>query len=255
MDLSQAPAFVAAKMALLSDARATAATRADELTAQISDVRDQLNGRAWRQGDDPAKLSIELDRLLAEQKTLQRQRPIEAHTIDRCRAWLEALPPATVLKQIVPRVEDGLSLSTVRDRIKKMQGSVTALKGVPIPPSDIREKVRTYVEGLTRPVIGGIGTGEVLSVQWPTGLHALMAFLQPDVLVDRLMVEVNRIANTPCPLAEREQRIAKLEEEIDRLQRTEEAIVVATGAPREAGCPAWVVLGVKAIEARGAKAA
>jgi hypothetical protein len=251
MDLSQAPAFVAAKMALLSDARATAATRADELTAQISDVRDQLNGRAWRQGDDPAKLSIELDRLLAEQKTLQRQRPIEAHTIDRCRAWLEALPPATVLKQIVPRVEDGLSLSTVRDRIKKMQGSVTALKGVPIPPSDIREKVRTYVEGLTRPVIGGIGTGEVLSVQWPTGLHALMAFLQPDVLVDRLMVEVNRIANTPCPLAEREQRIAKLEEEIDRLQRTEEAIVVATGAPREAGCPPWVVLGVKAIEAPG----
>jgi hypothetical protein len=39
------------------------------------------------------------------------------------------------------------------------------------------------------------------------------------------------------PLAEREQQIAELEREIDRLQRTEEAIVVATGAPREAGCP------------------
>ena len=51
------------------------------------------------------------------------------------------------------------------------------------------------------------------------------------------------------PAAEREQRIAKLEEEIDRLQRTEEAIVVATGALREAGCPPWVVLGVKAIAA------
>ena len=34
------------------------------------------------------------------------------------------------------------------------------------------------------------------------------------------------------------------------LQRAEEAIVVATGAPRERGCPAWVVLGGKAIEAR-----
>ena len=78
-----------------------------------------------------------------------------------------------------------------------------------------------------------------------------MAFLQPDVLVDRLMLAINQIANTPCPLAEREKRIAKLEEEIDRLQRTEEAIVVATGAPREAGCPPWVVLGVKAIEAPG----
>ena len=45
-------------------------------------------------------------------------------------------------------------------------------------------------------------------------------------------------------------RIAELEQEIESLQRAEEAIVVATGAPRERGCPAWVVLGGKAIEAR-----
>jgi len=37
--------------------------------------------------------------------------------------------------------------------------------------------------------------------------------------------------------------IAELDQEIERLQRTEEAIVVATGAPRQHGCPAWVVLG------------
>jgi hypothetical protein len=252
---SQAPAFVAAKMALLSDARAAAATRADELTAQISNVRDRLNGRVRREGDDPAELRIELDRLLAEQKTLQRQRPIEADTIDRCRTWLAALPPATVLEQFAPGVQDGLSLRDVRARIKKMEDSVTALKRVPVPPSDIREKVRTYVEGLTRPVIGGICLDEALTVQWPTEPHVLMAFLQPDVLAERLMAEIDRIANTPCPLTEREQRIAKLEEEIDQMQRTEEAIVVATGAPREAGCPPWVVLGVKAIEAPGVRAA
>jgi hypothetical protein len=58
-----------------------------------------------------------------------------------------------------------------------------------------------------------------------------------------------------CPLAEREQQIAELEREIDRLQRTEEAIVVATGAPRERGCPPWVVLGVKALEMGGVRAA
>jgi hypothetical protein len=108
---------------------------------------------------------------------------------------------------------------------------------------------------MTRPVIDGIGSGEVLSVQWPTGLHALLAFVEPDVLAERLLAEIDQIANTPYPLAEREQRIAKLEDEIDRLQRTEEAIVVATGAPREPGCPPWVVLGVKVIEERGARAA
>ena len=79
----------------------------------------------------------------------------------------------------------------------------------------------------------------------------MMAFVQPDVLVDRLMAEIDRIANTPFPLREREQQIAKLEEEIDRLQRTEEAIVVRTDAPRERGCPPWVVLGAKVTEAPG----
>jgi hypothetical protein len=42
---------------------------------------------------------------------------------------------------------------------------------------------------------------------------------------------------------------------VDRLQRTEESIVVDTGAPREARCLPWVVLGVKAIEAPSVLAA
>jgi hypothetical protein len=121
------------------------------------------------------------------------------------------------------------------------------LKRVPIPAPDIRQKVQSYVLGLTRPIIGGVDAGEVLTMKWPKEeLHVLMAFLQPEVLVERLMAEINRIANTPCALPEREQQIVELEDEIDRLQRTEEAIVVATGAPRERGCPAWVVLGIKA---------
>jgi hypothetical protein len=251
MELSQAPAFVAAKMALLSDGCAAAVIRAEELTGEIAHVRDRLNGRVQRAGDDPVKLGIEFDRLLAEQKALQARRPIEADTLGRCRAWLAGVPSTTVFEQIIPDVEDDLSLPAVRARIKKLKSAAEALRRVPVPSSDIRDKVRTYVHDMTRPVIGGIGTGEVLSVQWPTGLHALMAFLQPDVLVDRLMVEINRIANTPCPLAQREQQIAELEGEIDRLQRTEEAIVVASGAPREMGCPPWIVLGVTAIEAPG----
>ena len=255
MNLHEVPAFVAVKLAMLSDACATATIRTDELTAQISDLRDRLNGRVVRAGDHPEKLRIELERALEEQKMLQRQRPIEADILGRCRAWLAALPPGTVLEQIIPDVEDGLSLSEVRARTKKLQNQVEALKRVPVPASDIDQKVRTYVERLPMPSIGGIGAGESLTVQWPTGLHALLAFVEPDVLAERLMVEIDQIANTPFPLAQRERQITELEHEIDRLQRTEEAIVVATGAPRERGCPPWVVLGVKAVEARGVRAA
>jgi hypothetical protein len=46
-------------------------------------------------------------------------------------------------------------------------------------------------------------------------------------------------------------RIAELEQKIDRLQRTEEAIVVATGAATRARMPAMGLLGVKAVETRG----
>jgi hypothetical protein len=255
MELSQAPAFIAAKMALLSNGCAAAVLRADELTGQIARVRDVLNGRVVaREGDHPATLSTELDRLLAAEKALQRQRPVEADILGQCRAWLASLPPKAVVGQIIPDV-DGLQLSDVRARIKKLQNEVEALKRVPVPAPNIREKVQAYVERLPMPSIGGIGAGEALTVQWPTGLHALMGFLQPDALVDRLTAEVDRIANTPYPLAEREQQVAKLEEEIDRLQRTEEAIVVSTDAPRERGCPPWVVLGAKVIEAPGVRAA
>jgi hypothetical protein len=255
MVLQEAPAFVAVKLAALADGCATATMRADELTGQISDLRDRWSGRAARQGDHPEKLRIELEQRLEEQKTLQRQRPIETDILGRCRAWLASLPPRAVLEQIIPDAEDGLSLSDLRARTKKLQNQVEALKRVPVPASDIDQKVRTYVERLPMPSIGGIAADETLTVQWPTGLHALLAFVEPDVLAQRLLAEIDRIANTPCPLAEREQQIAELEREIDRLQRTEEAIVVATGAPRERGCPPWVVLGVKAVEARGIRAA
>jgi hypothetical protein len=85
--------------------------------------------------------------------------------------------------------------------------------------------------------------------------HENLAFLQPEVLVERLMAEIDRIPNTRVLCPSPSERIAELEQKIDRLQRTEEAIAVATGALRERRCPAWIVLGVKAVEARGVRAA
>jgi hypothetical protein len=46
--------------------------------------------------------------------------------------------------------EDGLALSAVRARVKKLKHQVEVLKGVPIPAAYIREKVQDYMQGLTR---------------------------------------------------------------------------------------------------------
>jgi hypothetical protein len=47
--------------------------------------------------------------------------------------------------------------------------------------------------------------------------------------------------------------MAESEREIERMQRTEEAIVVATGAAHERGRPPWVVLGVRVVIGRGVR--
>lgn len=109
------------------------------------------------------------------------------------------------------------------------------------------------MQGLTWPIAGDIALGEALTVQWPRDLHARMAFLQSDLLVDRLMDAINQIANTPCPLAQREQQIAELKGEIDRLMRIEESLVVATGAPRQPGCLPAVVLGCSSTDSKATR--
>jgi hypothetical protein len=53
--------------------------------------------------------------------------------IESCKAWLTALPTPTLLEQVNPGVEDGLSLSAVRARIKKLKNTVETLKGVTRP--------------------------------------------------------------------------------------------------------------------------
>src|SRR6516164_6146376 len=107
MNLHEAPAFLAVKLATLSDGCATAMIKADQLTAQIADLRDRYNGRVVRAGDHQEKLRAEIEQRLEEQKALQRQRPIEADILGRCRAWLASLAPEVVLQQIIPDVETG----------------------------------------------------------------------------------------------------------------------------------------------------
>ena len=89
------------------------------------------------------------------------------------RGWRAAPPRGTVLKQCIFDVEDGLAHGDVRTRVRKPKDR--ALKRVPDPASDIERKV----DRLPMPIIGGIGAGEALTVQWQPGLHALLAFVEP----------------------------------------------------------------------------
>ena len=182
MNYDGLPQHLLVKLLALDEAVAALKAGADAVERKIEDRRARLYGNARRAEDNPRVLEAELQESLGRQKVVQQRLQAEQSVLSACKAWLDRLP-ATVLEQVAPVVEDGLSLTAVRARIKKLQESVAVLKRVPIPAPDIRQKVQSYVRGLTRPIIGGVDAGEVLTVRWPKELHVLMAFLQPERIV------------------------------------------------------------------------
>src|SRR5262245_32240925 len=127
---------------------------------------------------------------------------------------------------------DGLHLADVRKGIKEAEHELADLRKVPTPSSDIEQRIRNYVTEMARPSIGGVGSGETLTIVWPgsgwnqsgprqysADVLSMTALLHPDQMVDALMQEVDRMVNDPLPLAQREQRIGELERELETLQR------------------------------------
>ena len=156
MDLSNVPGFVSAKLAAFSDARATAAVRADQLTQELADFRDRWSGTKYRASDEHTDFRSEVDQRLEEQKLITARLSTFGRIIDDCRAWLEQLPSSTVLEQVTVAAETGVTLPQVRAQINHFEAEVKALKQVPLPAVDIEQKVEAYIASLTQPVIRGV---------------------------------------------------------------------------------------------------
>lgn len=249
MDLSAAPAFISAKLAALSDARATAAVRADQLARELASLRDRWDGRVQRSSDVHTDFPKLIDAALAEQTAVSSRLTILGHIIDNARRWLAQLPANATLEQVTPEIDTGLTIPAARERIKRLEASVAALKQVPLPSVDIKQRVESYVASLTQPVIKGVAAGQQLSVTWPgppsqfaaiphVDLFTMVAFLEPEKFAERLLASIHKNA----PPADRDEQIKDLEQEIERLQRIEEVLVTSTGADRVDGRPPEVVL-------------
>ena len=63
------------------------------------------------------------------------------------------------------------------------------------------------------------------------------------------------MSNTPLPPQQRAERMKVLEEEVDQLQRVEEVLIAREGAERSTNCAPAAVLGVRATDAHGVRAA
>jgi len=264
------PQFVLAKLLALDEAVEALSVRAGTIERDIENRRARRYGNLQRAEDNPRLLEAELEKLVADQKMLQKRLPAEQAVLSACKGWLDRLPADTKLEPAAVTA-DGHDLAGIRARIKAANAELDALKRAPAPSSDIEARVRGYVRGLA-PKVRGVGVGERLSVVWPGAQSpsgyisehtcdplALLAALFPDRMLALVMGEVERMANDPMPVTQRAPRIAVLERELDELHRVEEALVadaLATGEPvhRSPSAAPAAVLGVRVAD-RASRAA
>jgi hypothetical protein len=254
---------VLAKLLALEEAVAALKAGADAIECGIEDRRARLWGNVRRADDNPRMLEAELERLVADQKVLQKRLQAEQSVLSACKAWVDRLPADTKLEPVAVSA-DGHDLESIRGRIKAANAQLDALRRAPAPSEDIEARVWGYLRGLA-PKVRGIGPGERLSILWPGAQSAsgsgyiaehtcdplsLLASLFPDRMLALVMGEVERMANDPLPVAQRAPRIAALERGLDELHRVEEVLVaaaIAAGQPvqRSPSSPPAAVLGIR----------
>ena len=183
------------------------------------------------------------------EKTVTARLSTLGRIIDDCRTWLASLPSTATLEQVTPEIETGLTLPAVRARIQRLEEFVKALRSVPTPSADIEQRVKAYLDALTKPIVHGVAAGEQLVVEWPRArdqfaaaphvdLFVLAAFLQPDVFAARLLASIHKAA----PPSDRDAQVKDLEQQIEQLQRMEEVLLTSTGAARISGRRPEVIL-------------
>jgi|SRR6516165_7855756 hypothetical protein len=186
-----------------------------------------------------------LEQLQFAATALRQAATAEAAIWQRCRAWIEALPNGTALETVSPAVGGQYNLQEVRTRLAAIAAELAALQRVPTPDPNLRRRIERYVEDLAEnamPELQGIAANQELRVYWPGEARAsrrnlnnfdtisansllMTAWLQPNLLVDRLVAIANRMADELVPAAERPARIAALEAEALTWRYVEESLV------------------------------
>lgn len=228
---------------------------AESAEGEIALAREYLNGK--REGGprvDVAAIGRGFEARLAEAKRRRAAADTEQRVLSSAKVFLEMLPADSALEMVETPI-DGLDLADVRARKLAVAAEVRTLRAVPVPSADIRERIARYVGELGhagRPEIAGVAGG-ALKVHWPTERSAsrgnlvgfapesanallLAAFMQPELLVERLLATIAAETSQPMPPPQRLARIGELERELVELGRREVALVdvaIADGSDDE----------------------
>ncbi|MGE0037957.1 MAG: hypothetical protein AB7S93_20255 [Xanthobacteraceae bacterium] len=260
MNYTKLPARVLAKLLALEDTVEHLTQRIAATQDGVTSARARLAGGFEKQveGDD---LAASLKQLVADQPELQHKLHAAQVALTACKRWLDQLPEGVALEPVEVKL-NGQGAENILAQIAAIATELANLRAVLVPSADIERRIEAYVRDMARPEITGVGSGEHLRVIWPgagfdqagpregrADVLPLMALLHGDAMVAALMHEIEHKAGTTAQRAERTKRIARLDFELETLQRE----ALALGAELNAVPPA-VLLGVR-VAARQARVA
>jgi hypothetical protein len=177
--------------------------------------------------------------LVASRPLLQKKLGRAKAAVQRAKSYLAELPDDARLESVSVQ-PNGADRSALALQLQSAEQELALLRSVPMPSSDIKQRVEAYIAEAARPRVTGVGPGQTLDVTWPEDVFSLLALLSPEQMTRVLLDEVKRQADVPLPLDQRKGRIAALEHEVDGLQRQLLAI-----DPDTPSLPGEVLLGVR----------
>ena len=202
------PEAVLSKIAKFEKQAAYLTRKVTQRREAITATRDRLTG-GFVEDSECYDLRATLDRLVDDLSVSESDEEAAKDTLSECKHFLNELPDNAGLELVQARSTNGLTLDGVRQHITAAEKELEALRAVPVPGADTRKRVEQYVASLGQPKVLGIGSDR-LEIIWPNNTAALLALLLPDKMVEVLMQEITRQANTPMPIEQRTRRMAEL---------------------------------------------
>ena len=266
------PRPAADKLAALSSAADDARTLAASTAQRASELQGQM-GYFANQPEQLAGAEHEISRLRAAQQQHKNRHDVLSTVVNGIARWLQTLPSDAVLEMAKPpksvrrEGEDvARTIERVRMEIAEAMDELQAVKAAPIPKAAMKEAAARYIESLAeqgRPHIKC--EGDRFSVDFndphayapagPNRMAALFAWWDRGWMVKRLHAEIDALPEPRLALSasEKQERFAELSADLDKLERTEEALIEAAHAEgreiarRPTASPA-AVLGVRMVK-------
>jgi hypothetical protein len=223
-----------------------------------------------------ANLEHELSRLRAVQSKQQSLHSHRAQLAARLGQWLYTLSPNVQLvdvkarRPVLAKGETHLQAVTrIRSDIEKLKNELRLVQQAGPPIADVKRQAREYVRTLAergRPTIKvGYETGFELVM--PTSsysstplLSAVLAWIDPDTLINKINAEIDRMPKPPMSLSKKDrlERFAYLTNEFAALERSEERMIEAAAEqgqdiPRRVDASPAAVLNVEPKDVTAAK--